>query len=484
MDKNPFQRQEFLQREAHIEHQTAYQRLYGLRENPFPPLAMFTPSIDDPRRDGRIYDEAFRKKEEKQFFDLFIQSPTGDRPLELGFIRLDPQAGGRGNGKSVFLHHIAERINKQEWHAAWNPNLDDPHLYALAVHLLPEPRKQKRFWQLIYLVFVTLANENLFANIDVNFRAAVLYQMLSEEQIASLSRRPPADLQKSLQSNENFSILLEEVGFTRSAYLEEAKRQLELVAPSKLNARFFREFILVDCSLERLWEKWKKEGFAPNDYQWRNHGVSFFSEGLVPVTIVAGYRRFFLLLDEFEKIYMYQNNLERDEFLDSLRQYFYERDSTIVRNRYVTTAITIHPSIDRYLARNWQRVGLGGLVPLDPRRIAACSIELGASTTAKLLHLVMTYIDYFRIKKDDLHFETLYPFSEDALEPAVEAARYYPRDTLWFANAILKKSAMKELAPPITREFVENFILSGEKPPVDDDEELFSLPTTLNDLNG
>jgi len=484
MDQNPFQRQKLLQKGTQVEHQTAYQRLYGLRENPFPTLAMFTPSIDDPRRDGTIYDEKFRKEEEKKFFDLFIQSPTGDRPLELGFIRLDLQAGGRGNGKSVFLHHIAERINKQEWHESWHPKLDDPNLFALAVHILPEPRKQRRFWQLIYLIFMTLANENLFTNIDVNFRAAVLYRMLSEEQIDSLSRRPPEDLQNSLQSNDNFFIILSEVGFTRSAYLEEAERQLVSIAPSTFSARFFREFIYVDCSLERLWEKWKREGFAPNDYQWRNHGINFFTEGLVPVTIVAGYRRFFLLLDEFEKIYMYQNNRERDEFLDSLRQYFYERDSTIVRNNYVTTAITIHPSIDRYLARNWQRVGLDGLVPLGPTRIKACSVELGASTTSKLLHLVMTYIDYFRIEVDGSHFETLYPFSEDALEPAIEAARFYPRGTLWYANAILKEAVMEEISPPITRDFVEKFIRAEKKPPVDDDDELFTLPTTLNDLNG
>lgn len=484
MDKNPFQRQKLLQKGAQVEHQTSYQRLYGLRENPFPTLAMFTPSGDDPRRNGTIYDEEFRKKEEKQFFDLFIQSPSGDRPLELGFIRLDPQAGGRGNGKSVFLHHIAERINKQEWHVDWNPNLDDPNLYALAVHILPEPRKQRRFWQLIYLIFLTLANENLFANIDVNFRAAVLYRMLPEEQIDSLSSQPPEDLQNILQSNDNFFIFLKEAGFTRSAYLEEAERQLVSVAPTTFSARFFREFISADCSLERLWEKWKRGGFAPNDYQWRNHGINFFTEGLVPVTIVAGYRRFFLLLDEFEKIYMYQNNRERDEFLDSLRQYFFERDSTIVRNRYVTTAITIHPSIDRYIARNWQRVGLDGLVPLDPSRIQSCSIELGASTTSKLLHLVVTYIDYFRIERGGSHFETLYPFSENALEPAIDAARYYPRGTLWFAHAILKKAVMEEIVPPITRDFVEKFILSGEKPPVDEDDELFTLPTTLNDLNG
>ncbi len=481
MLRNPIRRQQALKQKERKERQTPYQRLYGLRENPFPALALFSPSIDDPRRDGRIYDESFRQEEEKAFLNLFVQSRTGDRPLELGFVRVDPSAGGRGNGKSVFLHHISERINKQEWEKDWDVDSEDPNLFSLAVHILPEPRKQRRFWQLIYLIFETLANEDVFSVIDTNFRAAILYNLLSKDQADELLEDEEEDINGALSSTGLFFDILERFNLSRSAFLEEAERQIKIVAKANINARFMNDFESVDFSLVKLWKKWREKGFSPNDYQWRKHGMNLFADGLVPTMIVAGYSRLFLLLDEFEKIYIYQSNRERDEFLDSLRQYFYERDSAVVRNRYVTTILTIHPSIYRYLASNWQRVGLDNLAPLDTRRMSSCSVELGASTMQKLTNLIITYIDYYRIDEDDENFETISPFDEDAIEPAIEAARYYPRGTLWYAYMMLRKAANDGIDPPITLEFVKDFIKEGEKPPIEDEDALFQLPISSND---
>jgi hypothetical protein len=480
MAESPLRRQQALKQKERKERQTPYQLLYGLRENPFPTLALFSPSIVDPRRDGRIYDESFRQEEEKAFLKLFVSPQAGDRPLELGFVRVDPSAGGRGNGKSVFLHHIAERINNQDWEDDWGLEDGDPALFSLAVHILPEPRKQRRFWQLIYLLFETLAGSNLFAAIDANFRAALLYHLLSGDQTEELLGREEEAINKSLSSNNLFFDLLGEFDLSRVAFTEEAERQIQTVAASALNSRFMSDFKLVDFSLFDLWGKWRDQGFAPNDYQWRKYGIELFTSGLVPTMIVAGYSRLFVLLDEFEKIYIYQSNRERDEFLDSLRQYFYERDSAIVRNRFVTTVLTIHPSIYGYLRGNWQRVGLDNLAPLDTKRMSSCSVELGASTMPKLERLLITYIDYFRIEGNG-NYGTLYPFSEGALEPAIEAARFYPRGALWYAHMILRKAATEGISPPISRDFVEGFVSEGEKPPVEDEDALFQLPVSSND---
>ncbi|MDM8550909.1 hypothetical protein QUF72_12550 [Desulfobacterales bacterium HSG2] len=444
-------------------YQTPYQRLYGLRENPFPALAMFAPEARDPRRDGRIYDGNFHKAEKKEFFDLFVQPPSGDEPLKLGFVRVNAFAGSRGNGKSAFLHHIAECINKQR----------DSDLFALAVHVLPEPRNQRHFWQFIYLIFETLAEKELFSEIDMNFRVALLLRLLSEEQTSALSQIPGPEIRATLLSDNQFKDLLNKYGFTLYGFIEEAERQMKSVAGETFNKSFFSEFFSVNCSMVRLWNKWKEDGLASNSYQWRKLGTDLFTGGLAPVTIIAGYQRFYVLLDEFEKIYISQTNRERDEFLDSLRQYFYERDTAILRNKYITTVLTIHPSICVYLARNWHRVGLDGLAPLDPDRMAECSVELGESTPEKLSDMMNTYIDFFREKEDDPNFNTLYPFSEDALVPAILEARKYPGGTLCYANMILQKAAQKEIPPPIPRDFVETFI--EEETGLFEDEDLFDL---------
>lgn len=219
-----------------------------------------------------------------------------------------------------------------------------------------------------------------------------------------------------------------------------------------------------------------------SDYKWRKEGVEWLTNGLVPVMLVAGYRRLIILLDEFEKIYISQNARERDEFLDGLRQYFFERDSVAVKYQYITTVLTIHPSIYTYVGTNWRRVGLDNLAPLDVDRIQNVSVELGASGDDKLEHLLVTYLDYFRVNADDPNKGTVYPFSADALASAVEAARFYPRGTLWYAYELLQKAAKDEVSAPISREFVEEFIQGGVKPPQDEDDVFFNPPPAVSDL--
>lgn len=203
--------------------------------------------------------------------------------------------------------------------------------------------------------------------------------------------------------------------------------------------QFLDNFFKNECSLVVTWSDWSKNGILGSDYRWRKFGIDWLTDGLVPVMLVAGYRRLIILLDEFEKIYISQNACERDEFLDGLRQYFFERDSVAVKYQYITTVLTIHPSIYTYVGTNWRRVGLEGLAPLGATTIQNVSVELGPSDAPKLEHLLTAYLDYFRVNTDDPNKGTSYPFSNDALTPALEAAEFYPRNTLWYANKLLHK---------------------------------------------
>jgi len=205
-----------------VQKQTPYQRLYDLKENPFSDMAMFTPSEDDPRRNGTIYDPQFRIEEEKQFFNLFVQPSTGDKPLRLGFVRLNAQAGGRGNGKSTFLNKIMERVNDQSWED-WSRNIDDPALFALAVHLIPDTGKQKSFWQFIQLIFTSLSYRGLLKDIDKNFRAAVFLALISEEMQEELEKKPENELDAYFENHESFLELLDIFSITLPAFTEEAE---------------------------------------------------------------------------------------------------------------------------------------------------------------------------------------------------------------------------------------------------------------------
>lgn len=453
-----------------------YQMLYGLRENPFPVMALFTPTSGDPRRNGVIYDKAFRAGEERRFLELFIQPPTGDTPVTLGFVRVDREAALRGTGKSSFLNHIMHRINNADWEN-WPSRPEDASLSALAVHVLPEPRRQKRFWQFVRLVFETLSYRQLLGRIDAEFRAALLFQLVSAQQVDDLSTT--TDLSERLTSPTAFGGLLAELGISQSAVDEAAKSALVKEGGDPQNL-LFADFLKAGCDLSGLWEEWRRSGLAASDYQWRVHGSDWLVDGLVPILAVAGYSRFLILLDEFEKIYLQQTAREREEFLDELRQCFYERDSVAVRKGYISTVLTTHPSIDRYIKDVWSRVGLDNLAPLSPDRMPHISVELGKSTKTQLGGMLTQYLDQYRI--GEAHKGSVYPFANGALDVAMDAAALYPRGSLWYAHSILRKAAEERLQPLIQTAFVNEFLKTGQRPPVSVEDESFVLPETAANL--
>jgi hypothetical protein len=490
MSKNVFAKQRQIQAAGPpAVMENPYSRLYRLRENPFPSLALFVSSTSDPRTNGEIYDEEFRRDEEKRFFDRFVLPPTGDKPLPIGFLRLDPQAGGRGNGKSTFLHHVMVRVNTTSWRD-WPRDQDDPRLCAAAIHLLPEPRQQNSFFELVRLLFNTLyrteisappTRRRLVQKIDGEIRAALLLDVLPEEKAEELSKRPAEDITADLESAERFAALLKGFGIDIRALAEAARKRLQTISSTALDNDFVNAFLENGISIEAVWAAWLQNGWATSDYRWKRLGAKWLTDGLVPVLMLAGYRRLFVLLDEFEKIYIYQTGRKREEFLDLLRQVFYEQDSAAVRTQYITTVLSIHPSIETYLKNPWARVGLHQLAPLAPDEIKRISVELGKSTPERLAQLLITYLDYFR-SDDDPERGKIYPFAPGALAPAMLKARFYPRDTLRYAHAILRKAASEGIPAPIDVTYVERFLSSGQAPPEEEEDEISALATSETKL--
>lgn len=478
--KDPLQRQEELRAPLPSEQPSAYQQLYGLRENPFPSLALFSPTAADPRRNGEVYDASFRIREEETFFHLFLQPLGGEAAIRLGFLRLDAQAGGRGTGKSCFLNRIMGRVNTQEWQN-WPSNPNDPKLYSLAVHLLPEPRKQRHLWELARLVFETMAERDLLSRVDLDLRAAMFYKLVPEEGRTKMLSENREQVRKALQTSSGFLELMKQVNMTTQDVMTNVDTTLKQIGVDSSDHGFRQAFVDSGCELQALWKKWTDDYTITNDYAWRKAGVAWLVNGLVPVLVAAGYQRLILLVDEFEKIYVYQTGREREEFLDALRQSFYERGTVAARLEYITTVLTIHPSMERYLSKAWSRVGLDNLAPLDPDRIRHVAVQLGQSTPAALLHLLTTYLDFFRTEGNE-NMGSIYPFAGDALEPVFAAGRFYPRGILWYAHHILRQAAKEGVPPVITKDFVTRFLEKGEKPPLDDQESEFQLPESDTDL--
>ena len=114
------------------------------------------------------------------------------------------------------------------------------------------------------------------------------------------------------------------------------------------------------------------------------------------------------------------------------------------------------------------------------RKLEIICIEDQREVLASLKKDLAPFTDYFRIT--DEHKGTIHPFETDALESALKAARLYPRGALWYAHAIMQRAAREDVNPPISRTFVEDFVETGQKPPVEEEDIIFELPSSATDL--
>lgn len=430
-----------------------YEELYGLKENPFPAEPLFSSAESDPRRNGSIYDSEFHAEEEKRFFDLFVKPAAGGAPYRLGFVRVDSAAGARGNGKSMFLHRMKLRINKPDWPSSFGDTSQLPT--ALAVHLLPDPKAILGFHQLVYLLFETLARGQQLEVIDGLLRAAVLYEQLQPKQRAELAEIPDTKLQQQIRDEATFQQILARYALPPAAFLSHLENAVLAQAGATVARDFLQKLQAHKMSMSALWPKLE----ACSWNTWREYGTSWLVDGLVPVLLAAGYDRMYVLLDEFERIYRFQTGRRRDEFLMTLRQTFFERSSAATRTQFISCTLTLHPSVDRYLAENWRVAGLEGLSPLDAKHVDQHAVTLGASTIPRLRHLMQTFLDAFRTDAHrSAHAESLYPFADDALDDAFTTAKLYPRDSLRLAYQIIATATATSQPAPLSKAWVASVL--------------------------
>lgn len=292
-------------------------------------------------------------------------------------------------------------------------------------------------------------------------------RILDPVALNEVARRP--SLEDELTTGEGFSKLLSDARIDPQRWRREAEEQLLRISPLTQGNQFVRDLLDRDVSVERTWRAWRLQGRANSDPLWRKHGAEWFANGLVPALVLAGYHRLYLLLDEFEKIYVHQTTRQREEFLDLFRQVFYERDSVAVRRKYVVSVLSIHPSIETYLQSHWQRMGLDGMAPISPTEIARIAVTLGPATPPLMRHLLVTYIDHFRIP-GDRHRGAVHPFEDLALTHVMEKGRYYPRNTLRYAHLVLQHACAWQQPAPITGAFTKRFLDGTADLPDEDDE--------------
>lgn len=392
-----------------------YQELYGLVHNPFPPFATTQPLNADERVNGTLYDQRLRAEEEREFEHKFLQIASTDAPL-LGIITYEQGAPfSRGQGKSVFLYNLTRKIARAREEG------ED----ALAVYIRPPTRETRRFWQILRQVIEHLAQPIELGNertqldeVDTVLRARALAQILPPAQLDTLAALDALAAQELLGDSSRIE---RELGVTPQRIATTILQLLHDVSGSTLNPIFEELIHQAHGSLVGTWRRLA----AWSEIRWARDGAGVFLDGIAVAIIAAGYTRLFIFLDDYERIYLYQNSADRSAFLDTLRYVLFDAPTFATRQRLLRMVTFFHPRTLVDIADLWLRAGLDRLCPLDGPDADRCSVALRALDADQLRALLIFYLDRARTESErNQQRGTLEPFTTEAAQTLIEREQF------------------------------------------------------------
>jgi hypothetical protein len=410
-----------------------YLTLYGLSRNPFPTGTAIQPYSDDPRTNGSLYNRSLRAEEEQQFERRFFHSPPGEE-TRLGLLSYGGRPYSRGQGKSAFLYALMRRVQEARLQEGAN---------ALAVFLQPQLRPTRKFWQILRLCWKSLAmpmeegQRSQLQEVDILLRARTLTELLPAERLEALAALDPEEANALLLNAQRIA---DELQIPQGRLNVAIRRVLEGVGNGILSSRFVEVLQSADYSIARTWsvmERW-------SDLRWSRDGAEVFLDGLAASVVASGFNRLFILFDEYEKIFLYQNNQDRAEFLDGLRNSVFDSDTIAARYGLLRVIVFIHPVTLRDVAGVWRRVGLDRFLPLTGTHADINQIRLLDLAPEQLRHLLTTYLDYFRADEHDPRRGSIAPFSDDAFATLLKESLGIPGYLLAYAHFTLAKAMRAE----------------------------------------
>jgi len=424
---------------------------YNLKENPFPYNPFIEPESEDPKRNGKIFDENIRLKELKKFKESFLLPPlTGDHN-RIGYL-LESSFTGRGNGKSAFLVNIQNSINS-DFSATVSNNLNK----AFSIYIKAKASGHNaKFWQISQEIIKELANKKIFEDGLIALR----YEVLEENDWSK-------NLNKSLNNEEDYKNLLDngwllQKGINFPVFHQKLKQKMIAAGISSDLADLLSS--KSDLASKNILQKFIEEKQEP----WKKKELNrFLFDELARFFILCGFNGCYILLDEFEKIADFQKPAERIEFAYELRQCVLESNLQSGITGFFIFIITMHPGTQRLILESWEKSGINARSPLPGEDFMEAPHVITFEDIKKqdISALVKIYLDFYRIDKENP--SDLYPFDEEAINIIAEVSKYNAARILKFSHLLLSELIQSE-KKIIDKEFVMQVVTKNKKFPLED----------------
>lgn len=384
----------------------------GFSQNPFPANPSVVPYSDDARVNGSIFLTSIRQEEIKAFRNHIVNSQN-----QIGLMMDYAAYKGRGIGKTAFLNYMKKAINKD---LGDEMSSGDSVLYA--VYVAPSADNRNRsLSQVAHSIFSAMHKEGLFLTVFCRLRAlSGLLDNVIDETITE-------NTYEQTIANDNWLI-------ERGINVSEVNSFVckELVKAGVVD----EDVTLFSGSYVRFMEALREER---TETFWKKEGLTFLFEKVEKLLKAAMFTNCIILLDEAEKMIQYQNFNERRAFCESLRTYFIDGSNSNAIDRFFKILLTIHPNSQELLMPHWAAAGLDRFCSLGGNISKENTIFFKPMSNEPnmIRALAQIYLNASRIDKNE---DSIAPFTQEAIDYAMEKSGYIPGKFLKYLYLSIEKA--------------------------------------------
>lgn len=403
----------------------------GLRDLPFPTVAVSDPYNTDPGRNGTIYAEDPVRPSIEKFQELLIRPNDFLNRVRLAYLwSKGDQETGRGIGKTALLRYFRQRINQDWGHTEFGGTFS-----VLVVYVSFPAQVDRRYME--QLALSALVDICKIGVLEAS-RAALRLQQLTEEQVRQVvTNLDGTEDPANLLSDEK----LQGEGIDAGQLDETVIRQLVADGVQSNSALALGQGQFEDY-LKSFRKDYSLEPFyVPRDTKILDFSRTFLFNDLVLFLRAAGFAGGYLFIDDIENLVDQMARRHRLEFAKEFALCTVRPGYANTEHNFFSCVLTTHQQASVGLSSAWGEAGLSGIARLDPN--SPNSVELPLPSTDQAREMVLAHLDYYRIETADNG--TIKPFTEDGMA-ALLKDRQHPRILLTAAASVVSRAAQDGVA--------------------------------------
>ena len=400
----------------------------GLKDLPFPTVAVANPYNADPRQNGAIYAEEPVRPSIEKFERLLIRPNDFQNRVRLAYLWSEGDAeSGRGTGKTALLRYFRQRINQD-----WGQTEFSNQFSALVVYVsFPSQVDRRYIEQLALSALVDICKSQVLEASQASLRL----QHLTDQQVQQVVTKPDG-------TEDPFNLLDGDILYANGIDVVQLDQRIcdRLVAEGVQRAS---ASALATGGFEDYLKSFRRDNnlepfYVPRDTKILDYSRGFLFNDMVLYLKSAGFAGGYLFIDDIENLVDQMPRRHSVEFAKEFALCTVRPGYANTTHNFFSCVLTTHHDASKRLTAAWGEAGLNGIARLQPED--PNSVELLLPSTDQAREILVAHLDHYRVDPADKG--TINPFTKDGMA-ALLKNRQHPRILLTAAASVVSRAAQE-----------------------------------------